>query len=295
MNPNTDSFDIRLVRVFPAGAGGGNPAPIALSADGMSEAQMRAVAQRYGHESGFVFKATRPGADLHMRYFVPEHEMEMCGHATVGALWLLRKSGRWDGKRIAIETASGQVYGQASGAGTQEEAIAITQPAGRVEAITDKVLLARIAQVLRVDAADLLPLPVLNAATSRVKTLIGLRSVAALDALRPDFSGMRDLCEAIGSTGLYPFAASAREERTFHARQFPKSSGYPEDAATGIAAAALLFGLRACELVSADGDTVNVRQGEAMGAPSLIRVRFDIDSAGAIQGCLVGGNVAEDA
>jgi PhzF family phenazine biosynthesis protein len=286
-------FSTRLVRVFPAGAGGGNPAPIVLEADGMSEEAMRAIAREYGHESGFVLRPAK-GADFRMRYFVPAHEMEMCGHATVGALWLLRRTGRWTSESATIETASGLVRGHVRKPGSDGEYIEITQPAGRLQVIDDAARLARIAEVLRVAAADLLPLPVLNAATSRVKTLIGLRSVALLDALEPDFAAMQAVCEEIGSTGLYPFAVGSPEQRIFHARQFPKSSGYPEDAATGIAAAALLFGLREYGLVPLDGGAVTVRQGQAMGAPSEIRLRFEIDAAGAVTGCFVGGAVEED-
>jgi len=286
-------FSTRLVRVFPAGAGGGNPAPIVLEADGMSEEAMRGIARAYGHESGFVLRPAK-GADFRMRYFVPAHEMEMCGHATVGALWLLRKTGRWTGESATIETASGLVRGHVRNPGSDGEYIEITQPAGRLQAVDNAAQLARIAEVLRVAAVDLLPLPVLNAATSRVKTLIGLRSVALLDALKPDFAAMQAVCEEIGSTGLYPFAVASTEQRIFHARQFPKSSGYPEDAATGIAAAALLFGLREYGLVPADGGAVTVRQGRAMGAPSEIRLRFEIDAAGAVTGCFVGGAVEED-
>lgn len=280
---------IELVRVFPAAPGGGNPAPIVLAADGMSAQAMREVARTYGHESGFVLRA-EAGADFRMRYFVPGHEMEMCGHATVGALWLLRRHGRWTSQEATVETPSGMVRGHVRHAGTPDEYVEITQPAGRLQALGREQVQA-IAGVLRVHADDLLPLPVYNAATSRVKTLIGLRSVDALHALQPDFARMQALCEAIGSTGLYPYAADPREARLFYARQFPKSSGYPEDAATGIAAAALLFGLHACDLIPADAGITRVRQGYAMGAPSEIRLRFGLDAQGRPQGCTLGGAV----
>jgi len=141
----------------------------------------------------------------------------------------------------------------------------------------------------------LLPLAMLNAATSRVKTLVGVRAVQALDGLRPDFARMEALCASIGSTGLYPFAVESAERRVFHARQFPKSSGYPEDAATGIAAAALLFGLKEYKLVPHDAEVVTIHQGRAMGKPSEIRVRFNFDAQGRPAGCLLGGRVAEAA
>ncbi|ANH70722.1 hypothetical protein ABE85_19040 [Mitsuaria sp. 7] len=287
----------RRVRVFAAADGsGGNPAPIVLDAEGMSDAQMRAVAAEAGHESGFVLPAeSDANADFRFRFFVPRHEMEMCGHATVGALWCLREARLWNASHVRILTLSGVVEGFVRDMGSPSERIEITQPVGRVEAITDPAVLRRIADVLRVSADDLLPHPVLNAATSRVKTLVALRSVAALDGLQPDFSRMEALCEEIGSTGLYPFAVESLADRRFHARQFPKSSGYPEDAATGIAAAALLFGLKALGLVPVDDAEVLILQGRAMGQGSEIRVRFHRAPDGDVLGCLLGGRVVPDA
>ncbi len=76
----------------------------------------------------------------------------------------------------------------------------------------------------------------------------------------------------------------------FDARQFPKSSGYPEDAATGIAAAALAFGLLDNGLVEATERPIRVRQGRAMGRPSEITVRFRGGGAAAVQGCWLDGS-----
>ncbi len=78
--------------------------------------------------------------------------------------------------------------------------------------------------------------------------------------------------------------------QAFEARQFPRSSGYPEDAATGIAAAALSFGLLANGLVDADDKPIRVFQGRAMGALSEIGIRLGFARGRAI-GCLLGGVV----
>jgi len=287
---------VRTVNVFPGGAGGGNPAPIVLEADGMGAEAMREVARQAGHESGFVL-APDPasGAQFRMRYFVPLHEMEMCGHATVGALWLLRRAGRWTTPSTLVETASGLVHGYVRNLDTANEYVEISQPEGKLQVIDDPARIAEIAEVLRVSRDALLPLPILNAVTSRVKTLVGIRSVEALDALQPDFPRIEALCAAIGSTGLYPFAVESAGRRVFHARQFPKSSGYPEDAATGIAAAALLFGLKEYKLVPHDAEVVTIHQGRSMGKPSEIWVRFNFDTEGQPGGCLLGGRVADAA
>lgn len=281
--------DVDLVSVFADDPGGGNPAPIVADAGGLSDTDMRAVAAAYGHESAFVLPAGSV-CDFALRFWVPNHEMEMCGHATVGAVWLLDRLGRLPRGRVTIATLSGEVEARVENAGTDEAKVEISQPKGQVAALPGGVI-DEMLSILGIGRADLAPLPVRNARTSRVKTLIPLKSVAILDGLEPDFGRVEQFCEKIGSTGLYPFAASDPRTRTFDARQFPKSSGYPEDAATGIAAAALAFGLLEAGQVAADDRSIQIRQGRAMGRPSRITVRFRAGPDGAIAGCWLGGAV----
>ena len=287
---------VHLLSVFADAPRGGNPLPVVTDADGMSDADMQAVARDYGHESGFVRSA--PGGadhDFDFRFWVPNHEMEMCGHATVGAVWMLDRLGRLPGPDVRISTRSGPVDAHVDGSGTDAIRVAISQPRGTVDALKDEAI-DQILDVLRISADDLAPLPIHNARTSRVKTAIPLRDVAVLDGLAPDLARVEALCAGIGSTGLYPYAASDRASQVFDARQFPKSSGYPEDAATGIAASALAFALLENGLVAADGREIQVRQGRAMGRPSRITIRFRLVDGHQVAGCWLGGAVRlEDA
>jgi trans-2,3-dihydro-3-hydroxyanthranilate isomerase len=197
----------------------------------------------------------------------------MCGHATLGAAWLLRRRGAAAAGILRIETLSGPVRAIFGAA----DAVEITQPAGRVSEIADA---AAVLQALALSAGDLLPgARILNASTSRVKTLVPLADPARLHALAPDPAAVGRACAAIGSTGLYPWASGP--DGPVHARQFPRSSGYPEDAATGIAATALFYGL------GGPAEPLVVRQGEAMGRPSEIRVRRDPEGSG----CRLSGRV----
>jgi trans-2,3-dihydro-3-hydroxyanthranilate isomerase len=263
-----------LLSIFPAGPGGGNPAPIVPNARGMEAEAMQALAAHHGHESAFVLPPTdADSADRRFRFFVPAHEMEMCGHATLGAAWLLRRRGEALGDTLRIETLSGPVR-----AIFVEDRVEVTQPEGSATTVDSAELLA----VLGLTPDDLADAPIQNAATSRVKTLIPLRSLDRLHALAPDPDAVRRICDAIGSTGLYPYALAAPDRA--HARQFPRASGYLEDAATGIAATALFAGLRA---LGAAGPALTVRQGEAMGRPSEILVTRDPDGAG----CRLSGRV----
>lgn len=135
---------------------------------------------------------------------------------------------------------------------------------------------------------DIASVPIQNSKTSRVKTLNPLRSVYQLNSLTPQFHLVIELCEQIGSTGLYPYAVYDHANRIFEARQFPKSSGYNEDAATGIAAAALASGLLENELIDDSYSPVKVRQGWTMGCPSQINVRFE-NQDGIVGDCWISG------
>lgn len=284
--------DVQLVSVFGAGPNGGNPAPIVIDAAGMTDAEMQKVAQTYGHESGFVLPPpTGSDDDFEFRFWVPNHEMSMCGHATVGTVWLLHELGKLHKDRLSILTKSGRVHARIGVSANRDVSVEVSQPAGIVEPLPDAARSAdEILEVLGIDKDDLAPFPIQNARTSRIKTLIPLKSAAILDGLKPDFTKIEQLCNRIDSTGLYPYAVVDREAQIVDARQFPSSSGYPEDAATGIAASALSFGLLANGIVEASERLITIRQGRAMQRPSAIHVRFSLDGT-TPNGCWLGGAV----
>ncbi|HEV7324810.1 MAG TPA: PhzF family phenazine biosynthesis isomerase [Bosea sp. (in: a-proteobacteria)] len=282
--------DFGLVNVFTHKGQGGNPCPIAIDAAGWRDGDMQAVAQRFGHESGFVLPATSAEFDYSFRFWVPRHEMEMCGHATIGALWCLAMAGKLDANQVRIATRSGPVTGYVGLNEPGDPSIEISQPVGKVVDLTraeeDEVL-----ATLALSRSDLLDLPIQNAVTSRIKTLIPMKSTGHLNALTSDMKRTEECCERIGSTGLYPYAIDDQAERRFEARQFPKSSGYPEDAATGIAAAALAFGLLKNGLVARNSRRIAIFQGRAMGSLSEIGVRLGFVEDRPV-GCLLGGTVS---
>jgi PhzF family phenazine biosynthesis protein len=278
-----------MVRVFADGPGGGNPAPIVLEADGWPGKKMQEVARSSGHESAFVLSPPAgSSADFQFRFWVPEHEMEMCVHATVGAAWLLAETGKLTGPTATIATRSGLVRAEVKPDSSGRSRIRVSQPAARLEPLPrpeeDR---AALLDVLGIPADALADRPIRNSTTSRTKTLVPLVDVAALDALDPRLEAVRALCDRLGSTGLYPYAVSDAE-RTFEARQFPRSSGYPEDPATGLAAAALAFSLLSDGLIDESPEPVHIRQGRAMGRPSAIEVTLGADE------CWISGPVEYD-
>jgi predicted PhzF superfamily epimerase YddE/YHI9 len=142
-----------------------------------------------------------------------------------------------------------------------------------------------------------------NASIARPKTLVYLSSVETLNKTQapPVSDSFRLACDAIQSTGLYlyaPCTSNADDDDDddtlddcveFECRQFPRASGYSEDPATGIAAAALAVSLHTRGL---QVPYYKFHQGTSMGKPSLIMVEDlqvrDIDDAKHVSFLLTG-------
>jgi PhzF family phenazine biosynthesis protein len=281
--------DVEFLSVFTHAGRGGNPCPLVTDAEGLTESDMQGVAKKFGFEAAFVFPPGDADHDFLFRYFVPRHEMEMCGHATIGALWALAREGKLAGDTIRVKTRSGTVTGFVK-KHRDDWDVEITQPPGRAVPLNPERTAAVLA-ALGLDKSVLAGLPVSNAVTSRIKTLVPLRDPDQLNALTPDAADVEAVCSAIGSTGLYPYVVHDADAQLFEARQFPKSSGYLEDAATGIAATALTFGLLDNGLVARDDRVVRVLQGRTMGRLSEIHVRIAF-AGDHPAGCLLGGAVS---
>ncbi|KAL3937196.1 MAG: hypothetical protein SGARI_002242, partial [Bacillariaceae sp.] len=88
--------------------------------------------------------------------------------------------------------------------------------------------------------------PLCHVSIARPKTLVPLQSTRLLhQAVAPKLAKkFQDDCRSLDdTTGLYLYAQSQDEDGAWECRQFPRAS-YPEDPATGIAAAALVCYLK---------------------------------------------------
>lgn len=114
----------------------------------------------------------------------------------------------------------------------------------------------------------------------RPKTLVEVKSLETLHSIKPPSSpeAFRTVCDALNSTGIYIYTKSGEGDdggsncSIWECRQFPRFSGYPEDPATGVAAAALGIAIHPfCSVASLKPiSEYQFLQGTAMQRPSLI-------------------------
>ena len=262
--------DVFTDRVF-----GGNPLAVVLDAQGLSAARMQAVAAEFGYsETSFVLPPADPAHTARVRIFTPRSELPFAGHPNVGAAFILARNGLATGERLVFEEAAGLVAldvlrddsGQVQGA-------ELTAP-------------APFARRSDMPAADVAPYAGLEASAVRTAlhpplvasvglpfVFAELHSIEALGRARPDPAAFARHPPPDGADGVFLHVADPRDPNCRHARMFAPLDGIPEDPATGSAVAALAGLLADCSADAHCEIDLTVRQGEAMGRPSLLRAR----------------------
>ena len=261
-------------RVFAAGPQGGNPCPVALSADHLDPGEMQALSKKFGLDTVFILAPQSKDADIRLRYFVPQHEMGVSGHATVAAITVAMRDGKLKSKPVRVETLNGVFAVTCTQSGEQ---LLVTLEQNR-PTFGPAVSTSMVTRALRISPENIdSKTPVESVSVSRPKLLVPLSDSKVLDRLDPDLDALWALCDGFRVSGLYPFTRNTdKPNADVEARQFPLRAGFPEDAATGVAAAALGAYLVKYDRECGPGEhTCRIAQGYTMGAPSLIEALVD--------------------
>lgn len=248
---------------------GGNPAGVVLDADGMTDAEMQAVAAEVGYsETAFLTSNGGPG-EFTLRYFSPLAEVPFCGHATIATAVAMGGEGE-----VMFHTLNGPVAIRRGG-GTAT----LTSVAPRVAELGDADLDELLA-ALRWSRSDLDPaLPPRVAYAGVYHPILAAATRERLAALDYDFACLQELMLAREWTTVQLLWRSSHDPGVFHARDPFPPGGAVEDPATGAAAAALGGYLRALGLVDPPA-SITVLQGEDMGMPARLDVHIPAGDGG---------------
>ena len=263
------------VDVFTDRRFGGNPLAVFPNAEGLSDAEMQALAAEFNlSETTFVLPPADPANTARVRIFNRTAEMPFAGHPNVGTGWVLAQQGRDRDGLLRFEEIAGlvEVRVDRDAGGTATGAtIAAPQPL----TLGPELEAAVVAACVGLDHAD-----VVMAAHRPVLVSVGNSFViaeVAPDALAravPDIARFRRAAAGFAAAGegrlpLYLYAHDPGAPGRLRARMFSPLSGTVEDAATGSAAAPL------AALLLSLSDTAEARfeitQGVEMGRPSLLR------------------------
>ncbi|OQR88004.1 phenazine biosynthesis protein PhzF [Achlya hypogyna] len=257
------------------GTTGGNKAGVATLEAFPSPAAMQAVAAAVGFSETAFVVAVRPGV-VAVRFFTPEGEVDLCGHATVAAFSSMppgaytMETSTQGALNVSVD-ADGRVY--------MAQVPPIFRPVPDVAAVID---------ALGLDAAAIdATVPMTIVSTGLPDIFVPIVSADALHAMRPDMAKIATLSTAWDTIGLHAFTLAPSEaEATAECRNFAPRFGIDEEAATGTSSGAL--GALLVHHGRATSPMV-FSQGRGMGLPSRIGCHIATQPNGTISEVQING------
>jgi len=206
---------ITVVDAFTHSAFAGNPAAVCVLSEPTTDAWMQSVAKEMKH-SETAFCIPRQDGSFRLRWFTPEGEVRLCGHATLAAAHVLWEEGWLEHRKTArFSTLSGDLT--AAPFGRVIELDFPARPAAEVEAPTGLLEALGVAPSwIGRDVDDYIAL---------------LADEAAVSACTPDFGALR----AVETRGVIITAPATQDKVDFVSRFFAPRFGVDEDPVTGSA------------------------------------------------------------
>ncbi len=252
---------------------GGNPLAVFTAAEGLSAAEMQALAAEMNYsETTFVLPPSDPANTARVRIFHRTAEMPFAGHPNVGTGFVLAGLRPESGDLLRFEEIAGlveiRVARDAEGRPTGAE-IDAPQPLQILGTLPAEA----VAPCIGLAAADLVTAShIPTRASVGVDFLLVEVTGDALARALPDIATYRSVAEEhLGAGDRLSIFLYARDGDRIRARMFSPLSGTWEDPATGSANAALA----ALLLSLSDEDQIDyqVMQGVEMGRPSNLSLR----------------------
>jgi PhzF family phenazine biosynthesis protein len=260
-----------LVDAFTEEPTAGNGAGVVPDADGLTPDQMRRVAAELGQsETAFVLPSG--SADRRVRYFTPQEEVDLCGHATIATHAHLHADGVVEAGTHSLETEVGVLDVRVESGGT----VWMTQDAPEVREVD--LDYETVGAALGVDPATMrdvgADLPLAVTATGLPFLAVPVNFLDSVGSAAPDFDAVERLCDSVDARGVYLFTFDALSaDATLHGRCFVPSAGVPEDPVTGTASGAVGAYLRRYGAFDEVPEEMVFEQGHYLDRPGRVRVR----------------------
>jgi trans-2,3-dihydro-3-hydroxyanthranilate isomerase len=249
----------------------GNPLAVITDGDGLSDAQMQAIAREMNlSETVFIQKPTEDRALARLRIFTTKEELKLAGHPVIGTWFLLSELG-------VVPAQEGEVHVmQQTGAGILPVEIRFKD--GRPQRVTmtqmqaafkpSKIDKKKLAAALGLTPKDLDPkLQPEFVSTGIFNLMVPIHTRAALGKIQMN---MVEMARLLGKQAALAYCFARGNNHSVFTRGMMPWKLY-EDAATGSAAGSLGAYLVKHGLLSS-GQTLQITQGVEMGRPSQIEV-----------------------
>lgn len=221
---------------FSSIANKGNPAGVVWEADDLSEDEMQAITKLVGfNETVFILRSDQ--ADYQLKYFTPGHEINLCGHATVAAMYSLKSMGLIDDdcNSVTIETKVGILPIKFD---TRNDELFITMKQDQPQFSSFSGSVHQLAASLGISVQYIDDtMPIVYGSTGTWTLLVPLKDLSCFSSMKPNNRMFPEILTEKPRTSIHPFTLKTIDAAAMmHARHFSSPfSGTIEDAVTGTA------------------------------------------------------------
>lgn len=267
-------MELYIVDAFTEHIYGGNQAGVVLldrTADFPDSVLMQQIAAELKHsETAFVKKIDSHLFDI--RYFTPEGEVDLCGHATISAFTVLREEKALPGGRYTAKTAAGEIP-----VTIEPDCIWMGMAPGRfIKVFSDEEASDFYrAYGLSIDDKPAMFQPCI-VSTGLPDILLPVGSTEKLTHAVQSKEEVIRLSQRYQVIGIHMYYPELSAQVTARCRNFAPLYGIDEEAATGTSNGALTYYLHSRGRISEQDENTFI-QGESMGRPSIIKSRIGLD------------------
>lgn len=255
----------------------GNPAGVVLNGDDYTDEEMLKIAAAVGfNETAFVCQSEI--ADFKFRYFTPGHEMNLCGHGTIGAVYSLYRQNRLASKKFTIETKADILPVQAI---VEKEQLVVTMQQTTPKFRKFNGSTARLAKGLGLtETAIDSRYPIVYGNTGVWTLVVPIKELASFQQMVPNNQQFPEILTEIPTTSIHPFCfETVHADNDLHARHFSSPySGTVEDPVTGTASGVLGAYYQTYVKKQTLPQTIFVEQGIEMNRDGQVAVHVTGDN-----------------
>lgn len=277
----------------------GNPLVVVFDGDGLSDADMLAIAGEFNlSETVFVCAPKQPAHVASLRIFTISRELPFAGHPTVGTAVALAEESSADRSAALdlVQVMQEQVGPVRCAVRLMPDAVSFAEfdlprKSSRLNATLDH---QKIADAFGLSAAQIgfeNHIPCLWSAGVPF-VLIPVHDLDAVQTVAFDperWLHVAPLAEGHLASAYVYCRGGVHHAASFHARMFAPEMGLTEDPATGSAVAALSGAIHDFDQLIDGHYPLMVEQGVEMGRPSYIHLHLDV-KGGEISAARIGGS-----
>jgi PhzF family phenazine biosynthesis protein len=266
---------VKKVNAFTDSIDGGNTAGVVLNSPDLTDKQMAYISKVLKvSETAFVFPSVK--ADFKLRFFTPEIEVDLCGHATIATFFTMALQNFFPDKMNKIVT-------QETKAGIFPVNIDFTKDGSVVRVMMtqakpilkdihlDILKIAESLKTAKENIDDSLPKQIVS--TGLFTLPICIKSFNILKKIKPDFQKIKKICNDFGIGSFHLFTFETLEHASvYHARNFAPVYGVNEDPVTGTANGAVCSYLLKNRIIQENN--LLCEQGDIMGRPGRVFVEI---------------------